>query len=114
MDVAGDNAYAYCLNASTGNQAWNFSIGKTSGVTFSPVLVDGYVYVGASIVTGDSSNYFPGTFPSSQVVGIVDCLNATTGVQIWNYSTPSDSFVILSPEVVNGNVYTVSGNPRSC
>lgn len=94
-----------------GSQAWNFSIGKTSGVTFSPILADGYVYVGASIVTGDSSNYFSGTFPSSQVVGIVYCLNVTTGVQTWNYSTPSNSFVILSPAVGNEEIYVVSGNP---
>ncbi len=110
-EFSGDNAYAYCLNAINGNQVWNFNIGKTTGVAFSPVISNGYVYVGASIVEGNISNYFPGTFPSSQVVGTVYCLNTTTGIQAWNYSTGPNSFVVLSPVIGNGNIYLISGNP---
>jgi outer membrane protein assembly factor BamB len=91
--------YAYCLNASTGAQIWNYTLGDTGGssATFSPVVAGGYVYVGASIVT------------QTQVSGITYCLNALTGAQIWNYTY--ESAMVLSPALANGYIYIVSGYP---
>jgi outer membrane protein assembly factor BamB len=91
--------YAYCLNASTGAQMWNYTLGDTGGssATFSPVFAEGYVYVGASIVA------------QTQVSGITYCLNALTGAQMWNYTY--ESAMVLSPALANGYIYIASGYP---
>ena len=40
-----DNAGVYALNATTGAKLWNFRM--TDGVTSSPVVANGVVYVGS-------------------------------------------------------------------
>ena len=56
-------------------------------MTPSPTVVNGVVYVGS-----DDHNVYS--------------LNATTGAQLWNYTT--GSYVDSSPAVVNGTVYVGS------
>jgi parallel beta-helix repeat protein len=67
---------------------WSFNTGK--GVTASPTIVDGIVYIGSW-----SNNFY--------------ALNASTGALIWNYTT-GDSIVFSSAAVANGVVYVGSGD----
>ncbi len=62
----------FALNASTGEEIWNFSIGKTHAV---PVFANGIVY----IVTG-----YGGT--ESATENKTYAFNASTGESIWNYT----------------------------
>ncbi|MGA2385177.1 MAG: PQQ-binding-like beta-propeller repeat protein [Candidatus Bathyarchaeia archaeon] len=79
--------YVYALDATTGNQIWNFSTG--GWVESSPAVVDGVVYIGSED-------------------GNVYALNAANGNQLWNYTTGGG--VDSSPRVVNGVVYIGSGD----
>jgi outer membrane protein assembly factor BamB len=73
----------FALNASTGQQLWNYSTGWGGGGC--PALVDGVAYFGS----GD---------------GYVYALNASNGQQIWSYTAPAAQF-LQSPAVVDGVVY---------
>jgi len=78
----------YALNATTEaltaaqRLIWNYTL-KEYGMATSPAVVGGIVYIG----TWDNRTY---------------ALNATNGVQIWNYTTTDTG---SSPAVVNGVVY---------
>ena len=72
----------YCLNASSGDDIWTYTI----GITFcSPAVAYGNVYVGNGLHT-----FF--------------CFNASTGDLIWNY-TGDSGFSFSSPAVADGKVY---------
>jgi outer membrane protein assembly factor BamB len=81
-----ENNYVYALNATDGNQLWNY---LTGGDAASPTVADGLVYVNTDFT--------------------VNALNATNGVQIWSdmplHDTPLE---FSSPVVVGGVVYAGS------
>jgi outer membrane protein assembly factor BamB len=72
----------YCLDAVSGNQIWNSSVGNI-GYSI-PVIINDQLFIGS-------------------MDGKVYCLNASTGVQLWFYST--DGVVYSSPVVSNEKVY---------
>ena len=74
-----------CLDAATGVQLWNYSIGGSTGS--SSAVADGKVYFGS-----DDDNVY--------------CLDAVTGAKIWSYKTGDD--VASSPAVADGKVYVGS------
>jgi outer membrane protein assembly factor BamB len=95
------NGYAYCLNASTGAQIWNFTFGMSYltvyapyGFAFSPVVSGSYVYVGGSAV--ENSGYRE----------VIFCLNALTGTELWNFTY--GSLFSSAPAVSGGYVYAVA------
>ncbi|MCW4034793.1 MAG: PQQ-binding-like beta-propeller repeat protein [Candidatus Bathyarchaeota archaeon] len=78
-----------CFNATTGQIVWEsstYSMQEHSSIA----VVDGYVYSG--------SNHY-----SSEIVGDIYALNASTGDKIWSY--PTNTAVKSSPAVVDGVVY---------
>jgi outer membrane protein assembly factor BamB len=123
--VGSEDDNVYCLNASDGTLAWNYT---TAGeVWSSPAVVGGLVYVGShddkvyclNASTGSRLwNYTTAgeVWSSPAVVGglvyvgseddNVYCLNASTGALVWNYTT--GSYVISSPAVAGGYVYVGS------
>ena len=70
------------MNATTGEQIWNYTTG--SSIESSPTVVGGDVYVGSE----DGNLY---------------CLNAITGDWIWNYTTKGG--IDSSPAVARNYVY---------
>jgi outer membrane protein assembly factor BamB len=117
-----DNVYA--LNISTGSKIWSFKTfnGEEKGVTSSPAVDDGRVFIGAQgggLYALDASSgaqlwnrdeYF--ILHSSPAVagGVVyinsDALNASTGETIWSF--PTGNLVNASPVVSDGVVYIAS------
>jgi len=88
MVYIGSNDHnVYALNASTGEQVWNYTTGNY--VSSAPAVAGGMVFVGSY----DYSVY---------------ALNASTGVRIWSYETGYE--VSSSPVVVNGTVFIGSGD----
>jgi outer membrane protein assembly factor BamB len=78
--------YSTSVAPNTNNTIWNYTTGDWIWSS-SPTVADGKVYVGS----WDNKTY---------------CLNATTGKQIWNYTT--GWFVESSPAVAYGRVYVGS------
>src|SRR5207244_8234582 len=70
------------LKQATGSLVWSFNTPSASNAT-SPAIYNGVVYFG----TGR---------------GIVYARNATTGVQIWSYTTPTGGAVASSPALALG------------
>jgi len=79
----------HCLNALTGTEVWRH-IGRFA--TF--VVANGKMYVGESVQ--GSSNSFG---------GVIACLDASTGVQLWNYSAGTG----FTTPVVSGDMVFASG-----
>jgi outer membrane protein assembly factor BamB len=86
----------FCLNASTGAQIWNHTVG--GGIATKPKVVYDRVYFGADD-------------------GRVYCLDAFTGEQVWNYTTGdavTSSPVVEAEQVYFGsydaNVYCVNAS----
>ncbi len=80
------------LAAATGNLIWNTTMGTVeAGVIDSPAVVGGVVYVGSL----DKKMY---------------ALNASTGAQIWSYTTGGG--ISSSPAVASGTVYIGSGDAK--
>ncbi|GAC1408024.1 MAG: hypothetical protein NVSMB49_28210 [Ktedonobacteraceae bacterium] len=77
-------ATVQALDPSTGTVKWSTSVGNYAGSYSAPAIANGVVYVG-----------FESHF--------VDALNATSGTQLWSYTTGSS--VDSSPAVVNGVLY---------
>ncbi len=90
--VGSENGNVYALNATSGAQLWNYTIGGQ--VRSSPAVVGGVVYVG-SFSSGVNALY---------------ALNATSGAQLWNYTT--GFYVESSPAVVGGVVYVGSNDTK--
>jgi outer membrane protein assembly factor BamB len=88
--VASDNGSIFCLNATDGSLAWNYTTGPEISYygnlspPSSPTVVNDLVYVGSK-----DSNFY--------------CLNATTGALVWKYATVN--MITQSAAVVNGLVY---------
>ena len=76
----------YCLDATTGDKVWNFTIGRMSAIPLLQLL-ETCLYI------GDWAHN-------------VYCLNATTGAEIWNYTT--GAHINSSPSIADGNVYVGS------
>lgn len=79
--------YSTCDAPDTSSLAWSYHTG--SGVSSSPAVVDGKVYVGSDD-------------------GKVYCLDAENGSEIWNHTI--GDWVASSPAVANGKVYIGSCN----
>ena len=115
----------YCLNATTGVKAWNYTTGNA--VYSTPAVAGGYVYVGSDdnkvyclnattgtevwkCTTGDAIFSSPAIAFGRVYVGSEDnnlyCLNALTGTRIWNYTT--GAFVDSSPAIAGGCIYVGS------
>lgn len=81
--MGSDDDNVYALNATNGNELWNYTTG--AAIYFSsPAVLNGVVYIGSL----DDKVY---------------ALNATNGIQIWNYSTSGE--VESSPALVGGLLY---------
>jgi outer membrane protein assembly factor BamB len=112
----------YCLNATSGVQLWNYSIGKT---VHSPAVDGGRVYVGSSdfrvycfdAITGSlvwdtRTGYYvdaPPTVHDGRVyIGSWDyyfyCLDASTGSMLWRFEA-KDNFDDSAAAVRNGRVF---------
>ncbi len=77
-------ANVYALNASTGNQIWQYHVpGINTRILSSAAVSNDVVYLGIS------NNVY--------------AINATTGFQIWDFSTQNQ--IIASPAVFDGAVY---------
>jgi outer membrane protein assembly factor BamB len=75
-----------CLNASTGAEVWSHT-----GLFSTFTLTNGYIYIG-------EASYGP----AYHLQGVVSCLNAFTGTQLWNFSVGTG---FTTPEVSGGVVY---------
>ena len=80
----------YCIDPSTGTQIWN-----STNLSDQFTLANGYVYIGS----------YTETSPAPNLQGVVSCLNAYTGEQIWNYSYGTS----FSKPLVRGGVAYVGG-----
>ena len=88
----GLTATVYCIDASSGNQVWNYSL---DWFYFTPVIDGSHVYVVSRIYT-----------PSTQSdVTLLYALNATTGTKEWNYTS---EYTLFPPVVIGGTVYIQS------
>jgi outer membrane protein assembly factor BamB len=77
-------AIVYALDASAGNQLWNYSVsGINTRILSSAAVSNGVVYLGIS--------------------NVVYAINASTGSQIWDF--PTQNQINSSPTVFNGTVY---------
>jgi outer membrane protein assembly factor BamB len=84
------------VNASTGVKLWQHIVGKGGGS--SPAVADGRVYIGSY-----DWCVFP---PPYDVWGVLTCLDAEKGYQLWNYTTKQ--LILSSPAIADGNVYVGS------
>ncbi len=91
--VGGKDGFLYCLNLTNGKSRWRTKITDypgLSGVTSSPTVEKGNVYIGAF-------NFSGGT-------GGLLCLDAKSGFIIWERKTPS-SVYFSSPAVYKDRVF---------
>jgi hypothetical protein len=88
------NGNLYALNATTGECNWTCRT-SDGNAGASPAVYRGIVYAGANNSGTPSDNRFY-------------ALNASTGAQIWNYST--GSYIRASAAVANGVIYVGAGN----
>ncbi|MEM0492689.1 MAG: PQQ-binding-like beta-propeller repeat protein [Candidatus Thermoplasmatota archaeon] len=119
----------YCINITTGSQVWSYQlVGDSAFFAPSPVVFDGFVYVGSRVLSG--INYFykihaktgqlekrvqtPGVIGGSPAVynrrvyfGCSDkklyCLNTTDLRVMWSYETGGKIF--SSPTVTSNVIY---------
>ncbi len=85
----GGSQELYCINLSTGTELWSLS-----GLFGTLTVAEGRVFVGESTFT-----------PSFSLLGTFLSLNASTGVQLWNYSGGTS----FTNPVVNEGIVYVSG-----
>lgn len=125
--VGSYDGYVCGLNASTGDQIWQFQ--TQDSVDSSPAVAYGYVYVGSEdnnvyclnasngvkiwqTTTGYWVRSSPAVVDGNVYVGSEDyniyCLNASTGTKQWSYAT--GNFVDSSPALVNGTLYVGSND----
>lgn len=88
IDTTLDPAILYAIDATTGEQEWKFTE-PTNGITSSPTIVDGTVYIGGS----DGTLY---------------AIDALTGEQKWTFTEVSGS--VKAPAVMGGTVYVGGRN----
>jgi outer membrane protein assembly factor BamB len=95
VEVFGDSPTrsVYCLNADTGNDVWSNSVGGYNYFDYY-VVSNGYVFAGE--VVGKN--------------GVIACLNATDGQQVWSYVNGTGFGI---PIVVGGIVYGDTSNDSS-
>jgi outer membrane protein assembly factor BamB len=81
----------YAINEYTGELRWSMPLGGGGGgggIISSPAVADNLVFVGT-------------------LDGYFYCLNATTGVQVWNWTTAGP--IVSSPAVADGRVFFAAG-----
>lgn len=88
--VGSRDNHVYCLDALTGAQIWNYTVGEAVDLS-SPAVANGKVIIGSK----DDRIY---------------CLNASTGMFIWSFETGGD--VLSSATVVEDKVYIGSNDHR--
>ena len=89
----GGMATLYCLNASSGTQIWN-----STGLIDTFAVANGCIYVCSSVAE-------PPVFLFSH--GVISCLNAYNGDQVWSYSFATTYGTSFSTPVVAGGVVYV-------
>ncbi len=88
--VASSDFDLFCLDALTGQKAWNISVG--AAYSYPTAVANGCIYV-------------------SSYSGTIHCLNASSGVENWSYSAGSFSPIdsgIGAPVIANGVVYVMT------
>jgi outer membrane protein assembly factor BamB len=96
LRVHSASAYSSSTDSTTvATQLWNFSVAES--LIGSPIVVDGYIYVNSRFDDPRGSIY---------------CLNASTGTEVWNYTTyktsgdnPPINGLPFSPIVFDRKVY---------
>ena len=91
--VGGRDGFLYCINLTTGKSKWRTQISENpglSGVTSSPTIDKGRVYVGAFNYSGGPGGLF--------------CLDGKSGSIIWQKKMPS-SVYFSSPAVYRDRVF---------
>lgn len=83
----------YCYNAITGEEQWSTFLGPGANIDCSPMVADGYVYIGAH----DGKLYK---------------LNAETGQKSILYQVYPLDHIDSTPAIVDGKVYFVSDNGK--
>ena len=85
----------YALDASTHGALWTFSVDEqSSDAQATPAVANGTVYVGFNTCS-----------TTCQFGGSVVALSASTGTELWSFSTGAE---VLSPAVADGVVYFAS------
>jgi outer membrane protein assembly factor BamB len=127
--IGSDDGYVYALNASTGTQIWKYMTGL---VEVSPAVANGIVYVGSgnlmyALNANNGSEIWSRSFTSGFIIqssaavasgvvyfgsniGQLYALDASTGTEIWNYTT--GAACRSSPAVANGVVYIGSDDDK--
>lgn len=117
----------YCLNVTDGRILWNYPTGLH--VSSSPAVVGNRVYVGIwnqGVCCFNTHpllpyeriwQFKPGTMVLSSPAVLDDrvyigsregklyCINATTGVELWNFTTSIGGWVDSSPAISNGRLF---------
>lgn len=95
MPASRGNASSSTDSTIVATQLWSFSVAES--LIGSPIIVDGYIYVNSRFDDPGGSIY---------------CLNASTGTEVWNYTTyktsgdsPPINGIPFSPIVVDSKVY---------
>jgi outer membrane protein assembly factor BamB len=76
--------HIHCLDLYNGSYLWNYTINDQ--LYSSPAVSDGYVYI-------------------ASLNGKVICVNASTGLQVWNVLADTDILMQSSPVIYSGRVY---------
>ncbi|HKV58768.1 MAG TPA: PQQ-binding-like beta-propeller repeat protein, partial [Ktedonobacteraceae bacterium] len=88
-----DTGYLYALDASNGQILWQRQLGfPVAGL----VVAEGSIYVTATIES-----------PSTPTYAVLYALKASNGTEIW-HTTFSNQFLVNTPQIVNGVLYTDS------
>ncbi|GAI20977.1 unnamed protein product, partial [marine sediment metagenome] len=81
--IGSEDGYIRAINAINGKEVWNFKAGDEVA---SPTFADGRIYTGSR--------------------GMVYCLDAATGENLWSY--PTDGAIYSAPAVIRNFVYVTS------
>jgi outer membrane protein assembly factor BamB len=94
-DVFNPYGTLYCLDRATGAEFWHFDNNKTMRQVYStPCVVGDRLYIGEGLHQDAGCRLY--------------CLNADTGVKVWEFGT--ESHTESSPCVVDGKVYFGAGD----
>jgi outer membrane protein assembly factor BamB len=89
----------WCLDTETGAEQWNYTTDLVCNIWSTPDIAYGKVYLA-------SSRLFDGT--DRDGLGEVRCLNASTGVLLWNRTL--GDFMYSSPAIADGKIYLFSAD----
>lgn len=86
-----------CFNAESGEGFWNFTTEDEYYVSTPPAISDGKVYFGTS---------YKNIYPSNHGEGILHCIDADTGTEIWNFEA---GHIVACPAIAYGCIYFHDG-----